>query len=133
MLFFVTMLLRGEFTMSARSAYDFAQKKKRCESICAATLVPGHCLAWKHGPISDNEKRRRRADLYDELLLELPIIKPHRNLKELHAMHLYVIECDERDGLLSHLRKREIGASLHYHLPVHRHQAYSGKIRGADI
>jgi dTDP-4-amino-4,6-dideoxygalactose transaminase len=81
---------------------------------------------------SDNEKRRRWADLYDDLLLELPLIRPHRNLKELHAMHLYVIECDERDGLLSHLRERGIGASLHYHLPVHRHQAYSGKIRGAD-
>lgn len=81
---------------------------------------------------TDNTRRRQLADLYDERLRDLPITLPHRNLKELHAMHLYVIECENREGLMKHLQDNGIGASLHYHLPVHRHQAYSGKIRGAD-
>ena len=81
---------------------------------------------------SDNEKRRRLADLYDHLLGDLPLTLPHRNSDELHAMHLYVIEYDNRDGLISHLRKKGIGASLHYPLPVHRHGAYSDRIRGAE-
>ena len=79
-----------------------------------------------------NEKRRKLADLYDDLLVGLPLTRPKRNPNELHSMHLYVIECDERDKLLNHLHERGIGASLHYPLPVHRHQAYEGKIRGAD-
>ena len=81
---------------------------------------------------SDNTKRRDLAGLYDERLGDLPITLPNQNSKEVHAMHLYVIEYDERDDLLSHLRKRKIGASLHYHLPVHQHQAYSKNILGAD-
>jgi dTDP-4-amino-4,6-dideoxygalactose transaminase len=80
----------------------------------------------------DNEKRRQIADQYDQALRDLPLTLPHRSDAEKHAMHLYVIECEDRDDLLSHLRERGIGASLHYHLPVHRHQAYSGEIRGAD-
>ena len=81
---------------------------------------------------SDNEKRRRLADLYDHLMVDLPITLPHRDRHELHAMHLYVIECEKRDGLLSHLREQGIGASLHYPLAVHRHRAYAGRIRGAE-
>ena len=80
----------------------------------------------------DNEKRRRLADLYDHLLGDLPITLPHRNTHELHAMHLYVVECDDRDGLITHLRKQGIGASLHYPLAVHRHRAYAGRICGAE-
>jgi dTDP-4-amino-4,6-dideoxygalactose transaminase len=47
-------------------------------------------------------------------------------------MHLYVIECEDRDELMNHLRKKGIGASLHYPLPVHRHKAYEGRARGKD-
>ena len=35
-------------------------------------------------------------------------------------MHLYVVECEDRDGLMNYLRKKKIGANLHYPLPVHR-------------
>ena len=77
---------------------------------------------------SDNEKRRRLADLYDQSLVETPITLPQRKACELHAMHLYVIECDNRNELMSHLRGKGIGASLHYPLPVHMHRAYQGLI-----
>jgi dTDP-4-amino-4,6-dideoxygalactose transaminase len=45
-------------------------------------------------------------------------------------MHLYVIECENRDSLLKYLRNLGIGANLHYALPVHKHTAYSERIRG---
>jgi dTDP-4-amino-4,6-dideoxygalactose transaminase len=80
----------------------------------------------------DNRKRRAIADQYDDAFKDLPVILPHRSKDELHAMHLYVIECDNRDTLLKHLRNRGIGASLHYALPVHKHTAYSERIRGGD-
>ena len=80
----------------------------------------------------DNKKRRAIADQYDDAFKDLPITLPHRPKNELHAMHLYVIECDNRDTFLKYLRNRGIGASLHYSLPVHKHTAYSKRIYGGD-
>ena len=79
-----------------------------------------------------NEKRRQLAKRYDELLIDLPITLPHRDSKELHAMHLYVIECDQRNELMKHLKEQGIGVSLHYALPVHKHRAYAERISGAE-
>jgi dTDP-4-amino-4,6-dideoxygalactose transaminase len=80
----------------------------------------------------DNEKRRQIADQYDQSLRDLPLTLPHRSDAEKHAMHLYVIECEDRDELMNHLRQKGIGASLHYPLPVHRHTAYNERLRGSD-
>lgn len=80
----------------------------------------------------DNRKRREIADRYDEAFSSLPVTLPHRPQNQLHAMHLYVIECDQRDELLKYLRSNQVGASLHYPLAVHQHVAYSERIRGGD-
>jgi dTDP-4-amino-4,6-dideoxygalactose transaminase len=79
-----------------------------------------------------NEKRRQLAKRYDELLSDLPITLPHRDSQELHAMHLYVVECDQRDELMNHLRDQGIGVSLHDALPVHKHRAYAKRISEAE-
>lgn len=80
----------------------------------------------------DNKRRRQIADQYDLALSDLPIKLPVRRKTQKHAMHLYVIECEDRDGLWNYLRKNKIGANLHYPLPVHRHKAYKGRLRGSD-
>ncbi len=80
----------------------------------------------------DNRKRRQAADLYDDSLNGLPLVRPLRKENELHAMHLYVIECENRDGLATHLREKNVQTGLHYPLPVHMHPAYAGRIRGED-
>ena len=80
----------------------------------------------------DNEKRRLIAQRYNHAFQDLPITLPYRNINELHAIHLYVIECERRDELLKHLRSKGIGASLHYALAVHQHAAYANRVRGGD-
>ena len=80
---------------------------------------------------TDNRKRRAIADQYDDAFKDLPIILPQRSINELHAMHLYVIECETRDSLLKYLRNRGIGASLHYAMPVHLQTGYFKRIRGS--
>jgi len=80
----------------------------------------------------DNEKRRLIAQKYNRAFEDLPVTLPSQNTNELHAMHLYVIECERRDELLNHLRSKEVGASLHYRLAVHQHAAYANRIRGGD-
>ena len=80
----------------------------------------------------DNATRRSIAIRYNIAFMDLPITLPHLAEKELHAMHLYVIECDRRNELMKYLRSKQIGASLHYPLPVHQHKAYSNRIRGGN-
>ena len=80
----------------------------------------------------DNEKRRLIAQRYNHAFQDLPITLPYRNINELHAIHLYVIECERRNELLKYLRSKGIGASLHYPQAVHQHAAYANRIRGGD-
>ena len=80
----------------------------------------------------DNAKRRAIALRYNAAFKDLPVILPALARTELHAMHLYVIECDRRNELMKHLRSNKIGASLHYPLAVHQHAAYNNRIRGWD-
>jgi len=80
----------------------------------------------------DTEKRRAIAGMYDRALSNLALTLPHRDQKSTHSMHLYVIECENRNELMQHLRERGIGAGLHYPFPVHEHPAYAGRIRGEN-
>ena len=81
---------------------------------------------------NDNEKRRLIAQRYNQAFQVLPITLPSQKTNELHAMHLYVIECERRDELLEYLRSKNVGASLHYPLAGHQHAAYANRIRGGD-
>ena len=99
----------------------------RLDEIQAAILrVKLHHLA------NDNAKRRAIALRYNEAFKEFPITLPSLKENELHAIHLYVIECDRRNELMEYLRSNQIGASLHYPLAVHQHSAYAHRIRGGD-
>ena len=78
----------------------------------------------------DNAKRRAIALRYNSAFKDLPVTLPAFAETELHAMHLYVIECDRRNELIEYLRSHHIGASLHYPLAVHQHGAYAHRIPG---
>jgi dTDP-4-amino-4,6-dideoxygalactose transaminase len=73
----------------------------------------------------ENDQRRRAADLYRELLADLPLVLPAgEGGGEEQAHHLFVVEVEERDRLLASLRKRGIGASVHYPTPIHLQPAW---------
>jgi dTDP-4-amino-4,6-dideoxygalactose transaminase len=80
----------------------------------------------------DSTKRREIALRYNAAFIDLPLTLPALPETELHAMHLYVIEDDQRNELMKYLRSHQIGASLHYPLAVHQHTAYANRIRGGD-
>lgn len=71
-----------------------------------------------------NEKRRRNASLYNELLAEADIITPFEADYGKHIYHLYVIKCRKRDALAKHLGEKDIGTFIHYPVPVHLQEAY---------
>lgn len=73
----------------------------------------------------DNYNRRRRelANVYHELLSDLPIVLPEEAETRQHVFHLYVIRCKERDKLMDYLTEKGIGTGIHYRNPVHLQKA----------
>jgi dTDP-4-amino-4,6-dideoxygalactose transaminase len=39
--------------------------------------------------------------------------------------HLFVIRSEDRDGMMSHLKKAGIGTGIHYPIPLHLQKAYA--------
>lgn len=59
-----------------------------------------------------NQARRRVAMQYGSGLAGESLVLPQD--VEGHVYHLYVVECERRDGLLRHLKESGVGASIHY-------------------
>ncbi len=84
------------------------------------------------------KKRRYRARIYNEELKNLPIKLPIELDEYRHVYHLYVIGCDERDGLMSYLKDKGIGCGVYYPLPLHllpvyRNLGYGiGRLKNAE-
>ena len=68
----------------------------------------------------ENERRRRTARLYRELLCDLPLSLPAPEPDDaVHVSHLFVIEVSERDRVAGELRRAGIATGVHYPTPIH--------------
>ena len=72
----------------------------------------------------DNLKRRQLADIYKSKLSQTSLTLPDVRNGVSHVYHLYVVQSEKRDRLLSFLREKNIGASIHYPVPIHLQPAY---------
>jgi len=65
-------------------------------------------------------RRRENADCYREALAGCPGIRlPQDRPEEFSVYHTFIIECERRDELRSHLDKKGIGSVIHYPIPIH--------------
>jgi dTDP-4-amino-4,6-dideoxygalactose transaminase len=106
-------LLR-EYGWAERYVSHFTGWNTRLDEIQAAIL----CVKLKHLD-DDNSKREHIAEEYNKELGYVDIILPKQRKDSTHVYHLYVIRAERRDALLSFLREKGIGASIHYPEPVH--------------
>ncbi len=72
----------------------------------------------------DNLKRRQLADIYKSKLSKKSLTLPEVRNGVSHVYHLYVVQSEKRDRLLSFLREKNIGALVHYPVPIHLQPAY---------
>ncbi|MCM3553576.1 DegT/DnrJ/EryC1/StrS family aminotransferase [Janibacter melonis] len=72
-----------------------------------------------------NACRREAAERYASLLDGLPVTRPAVAPGNEHVWHLYVIQVDERDRVLSALHEAGVGAGIHYPEPVHLTRAFA--------
>lgn len=80
----------------------------------------------------NNARRRQIAERYSSSTDGIRIIPPVKIDGTLHAMHLFVIECEERDALQRFLESEGIGTAKHYPMAIHQQPAYMGRIRCCD-
>ena len=81
---------------------------------------------------ADNAARNRLAQRYDQALSRIELTTPRRRTNVEHVYHLYVIRSAQRNDLQSFLKLREIGALVHYPVPIHLQPAYRNRLRGSD-
>ena len=81
---------------------------------------------------ADNERRQNIACLYDGLLRDSDLVLPRRRAEATHVFHLYVVRSEDRDELFARLRAEDIGALVHYPVPVHLQPAYLNRLRGSE-
>lgn len=77
---------------------------------------------------ADNARRAAIARRYDKAFAGLPLVAPATRHADSHAYHLYVVQCDDRDRLMTHLAADRIGSAVHYVTPVHRQDGYAEKV-----
>jgi dTDP-4-amino-4,6-dideoxygalactose transaminase len=73
-----------------------------------------------------NLQRRERAADYNRLLAgNEGLILPYEPSWSRAVYHLYVVRTENRDNMMSHLKKAGIGTGIHYPIPLHLQKAYA--------
>jgi dTDP-4-amino-4,6-dideoxygalactose transaminase len=66
-----------------------------------------------------NTLRAEAAAKYDQVLAQVPGVRLPMTLDgNVHAWHLYVIRVEERDRVLGQLNSANVGAGIHYPVPI---------------
>ncbi|HEY9162432.1 MAG TPA: DegT/DnrJ/EryC1/StrS family aminotransferase [Desulfomonilia bacterium] len=114
-----------EYGWKERYVSSFSGVNSRLDEIQAAIL------RVKLGHLEKaNERRRQIASSYNSAISGSSIKAPADIQNTTHAMHLYVVECEERDKLREYLMNEGIGTAIHYPLAIHQQPAYLGRVRG---
>jgi len=114
-----------------RMLRDHGQRQKYCHEIEGYNgrldAIQAAILHTKLKYLSEwNEKRRRIARRYDELLRPATtVIPPYESPRTKAVYHLYVIRVRNRDALQAHLTDARITTQIHYPTPLHLQRAYA--------
>jgi dTDP-4-amino-4,6-dideoxygalactose transaminase len=104
---------------SLKRSFHTIGYNSRLDELHAAVLRVKlrHLDAW-------SDLRRSRASEYDGMLAGLPLDLPWAPSGYRHVYHLYVVECDDRDGLQAYLASRGITALTHYPIAIHQQEGF---------
>ena len=76
--------------------------------------------------MNDDQQRRAVAKAFSAGITNSFIALPEHPTQETeHVWHLYVVRCERRDALQTHLKDNGVETLIHYPVPPHRQRAYS--------
>ena len=106
--------------------YNMVGINSRLDTINAAVLGVklGHLDNW-------SEARKENANWYNmafaaEGLIDRHLITPYEVPGGRHIYNQYVVRAKNRDGLVTSLKKNEIGCEIYYPLPLHLQECFAG-------
>lgn len=73
---------------------------------------------------ADNARRREISAYYRKNIINHRIILPKVYDEMAHVWHLFVVRCDDREGLARYLESNGIQTNIHYPTPPHLQGAY---------
>lgn len=117
-----------QYGWAAHYISSVAGQNSRLDELQAAVLLAKlpYLTAW-------NARRRELAALYVKELEGIKALKlPRTSDGYTHAMHLFVVEVEQREELRNYLAGQQIYCGVHYPLAIHQQPAYKARIRGAD-
>jgi dTDP-4-amino-4,6-dideoxygalactose transaminase len=120
----------SEIAKKVRILRDHGQEKKYVHAVVGWNArmdgIQGAILSAKLKHIEEwNERRRRNARKYSELLTGVPgVILPTEADGNRHVYHVYAIRVQGRDSLMTRLREEGVNCAIHYPVPIHLQKAY---------
>lgn len=120
---------QGNYGQERRYRHASIGRNSRLDELQAAILRVKlrHLKKW-------NESRQAHARLYEEYLEPLKQVAVPQTAKgRQHVFSLYVISCEQRDGLRAFLDHKKVSTEINYPVPLHRQPAcaYLGYKQGA--
>jgi dTDP-4-amino-4,6-dideoxygalactose transaminase len=109
-----------------RYVHDEIGWNSRLDALQAAVLrvkLP-HLDSWSEG-------RAANAERYDRWFTESGVVEtgrvrlPVRAPRCRHIFNQYTLRVEDRDGLIEHLKKREIGHAVYYPIPLHLQKCFA--------
>ncbi|MGO4274940.1 DegT/DnrJ/EryC1/StrS family aminotransferase, partial [Paenibacillus sp. TAF58] len=74
-----------------------------------------------------NQRRRELASRYNTAFQELPLKLPNQiDESRTGVYHLYMLESDRRDELISYLEENGVSSGIYYPVPLHLQTVYNG-------
>jgi len=105
----------GNYGSTQRFLHSQEGENSRLDALQAALLS----VKLKYAE-ADFKRRESLAQYYLETLADVKGIElPPQSAENRHAYHLFVIQCADRDSLVSKLNEAGIGSQVHYPIPVH--------------
>jgi dTDP-4-amino-4,6-dideoxygalactose transaminase len=111
-----------EYGWTTRYVSEFTGINSRLDEIQAAILAMK--LPHLDEEIAARQAIARMYDVGLSGVVETPIVSG----ETIHAYHLYVVRCADRNSLRSSLEESGIGSGIHYPVPVHLQPAYIGRL-----
>ena len=115
-----------------RSLRDHGQVRKYQHTMigwnCRMDAIQGACLTLKLRHLEcGNELRRKHAQRYNEGFGDLnEVVTPIEAEYARHIYHVYAIRVQGREGLIQQLEEKGVGYGVHYPIPIHLQEAYTG-------
>ncbi len=80
-----------------------------------------------------NRGRRRVAELYNQMLADLPLCTPFAAAERTHVFHQYTLLADDRERLKQALADNGIASAVYYPIPLHRQEVFAETFRHVSL